>query len=110
MAIGVPRPRPLVESLDRWGLRASWIAVAVVIPFTPLAASLPPTLRFAPFAASVLLFGFPHGAIDHLVPARMANVSLARSLALVGGVYAVLGGVYTAWWFVEPISAFGFFV
>ena len=110
MAIGVPRPRPLTDALDRWGLRVSWVAIAAVIPFAPVVASLPPAVRFAPFAASVLVFGFPHGAIDHLVPARMADVSLARSLAVVGGVYAVLGGVYTAWWFVEPISAFVFFI
>ena len=110
MAIGVPRPNPLVEQLDRWGLRASWVAVAVLLPLGPIAGSLPPAVRFAPFLASVVLFGFPHGAIDHLVPARMSDASLVESLAVVAGVYAVLGGAYTVWWFLAPVSAFVFFI
>lgn len=110
MAVSVPRPAPLVEQLDRWGLRASWVALAVVIPFGPFVGELPPVVRFAPFLASVLLFGFPHGALDHLVPARMSSVPLVRSLAVVAGVYALLGAVYTVWWFAAPVSAFAFFI
>jgi Brp/Blh family beta-carotene 15,15'-monooxygenase len=110
MAVGVPRPPEYVAALRRWGIRASWVALAAVLPFVPFLSSLPPAARYAPFVASVVVFGFPHGALDHLVPDRMGGVGLGRSLALVGVVYAVLGGLYAAWWFLAPVSAFGFFI
>ncbi|MFB6243290.1 MAG: Brp/Blh family beta-carotene 15,15'-dioxygenase, partial [Halobaculum sp.] len=110
MSVGATRPPTLGAALRRWGLRASWIAVLLLLPLAPVAAGLPPTVRYAPFLASVVLFGFPHGAVDHLVPGRLGDVSLVRSLAVVGAVYAVLGGLYTAWWFLAPVSAFVFFI
>lgn len=110
MAVGVPRPAALERALRRWGIRASWLALLVVLPFAPVASQVPPAVRYAPFVASVVVFGFPHGALDHLVFDRMDRLSLPRSLALVGVAYAVLGGLYTGWWFLAPVSAFAFFI
>ncbi|WP_435063487.1 Brp/Blh family beta-carotene 15,15'-dioxygenase [Halobaculum sp. EA56] len=110
MAVGERLPADLRAALDRWGVRASWVALGATLPFGLLAPGLPPVLRYAPFLASVLLFGLPHGAVDHLVPARLAGSGLARSVAVVVAVYAVLGAGYGLWWALAPVSAFVGFV
>ena len=101
---------PLADALHRWGVRAPWVGVALAVPFGLLAPSLPPAVRYAPFLASVLLFGFPHGAVDHLVPARLANAGLGRSVGVVVVVYGVLGVGYGLWWLLAPASAFVAFI
>jgi Brp/Blh family beta-carotene 15,15'-monooxygenase len=100
----------LGDALRRWGVRAPWVGLAVAVPFGLLAPSLPPAVRYAPFLASVLVFGFPHGAVDHLVPARLANASLGRSVGVVVAVYAALGVGYGLWWLLAPASAFVAFI
>lgn len=110
MAVTDARSGRLAAALDRWGVRASWYALFLLIPLGPFVGELPALVRFAPFVASLVFFGFPHGALDHLVPARMSDTSLARSLAVVAAGYAVLGGAYTVWWFLAPVSAFVFFI
>ena len=110
MAVAERLPAPLRTALDRWGVRAAWVALAATLPFGLLAPGLPPTLRYAPFLASVLLFGLPHGAVDHLVPARLADAGLGRSVGVVVAVYAVLGVGYGLLWGVAPVSAFVAFV
>ncbi|WP_277554419.1 Brp/Blh family beta-carotene 15,15'-dioxygenase [Halobaculum limi] len=100
----------LSAALDRWGIRASWVALAVALPFGLVASSLPPALRYAPFLVSVVVFGLPHGAVDHLVPARLSAVGLVRSVGVVVAVYGVLGVGYGLWWMLAPVSAFVFFI
>ena len=100
----------LADAVHRWGVRAPWVGLALAVPFGLLAPSLPPAVRYAPFLASVLLFGFPHGAVDHLVPARLAGIDLGRSVGAVVAVYAVLGVGYGLWWLLAPASAFVAFV
>lgn len=55
------------------------------------------------FVASVVLFGLPHGAVDHVVMARLAGVSVASKRA-VGLVTLYLGVVLAviALWLVAP--------
>lgn len=73
-------------------------------------------LEYAPFAASLLLFGLPHGAADHLVPGRIAGRGIAgrgssaRSMLAVVALYLGLGGVYLALWTVAPLVCFALFV
>ncbi|WP_189319090.1 hypothetical protein [Halolamina pelagica] len=43
--------------------------------------SLPTWARYLPLALSVVLFGLPHGAVDHLVPSRLgADGGRSRSI------------------------------
>ena len=72
---------------------------------------VPEIVQYLPFAASLLLFGLPHGAIDHLVPDRLAGrpVSL-RGMLGVGLLYLVLSGLCLAAWFTVPVAAFALFV
>ncbi|MFC7135938.1 Brp/Blh family beta-carotene 15,15'-dioxygenase [Halobaculum litoreum] len=110
MAVAESLPAPLRGALDRWGVRASWVALAVAVPVASITPMLSPTLRYAPFLASVLLFGLPHGAVDHLVPDRLAGTGLARSVGVVVAVYGVLGVGYGLWWAAAPVSAFVAFI
>ncbi|PZE32883.1 beta-carotene 15,15'-monooxygenase [Curtobacterium sp. MCSS17_006] len=72
---------------------------------------VPYVVQLIPFAVSLVLFGLPHGAIDHLVPARLGGTRTAsRSIALVVVVYLLLGGATAALWWQWPLAAFAFFI
>ena len=95
----------------------AWIVVggltplAVVATGFGLSAPVPPWTRYVPLAASLLVFGLPHGAVDHLAPARAAGERpTVRWLLAVGGVYIVFGAAYTALWVVAPAASAVFFV
>lgn len=87
-------------------------AVAVLTVAVALGATIPSPLRYAPLAASVVLFGLPHGAVDHLAVARARDAdatATAASAGAVGALYLVLGLAYGAVWFVAPgVAAVGF--
>ncbi|HEX2729308.1 MAG TPA: Brp/Blh family beta-carotene 15,15'-dioxygenase, partial [Rubrobacteraceae bacterium] len=71
----------------------------------------PEYLVYAPFVASLVLLGVPHGALDHLVPARLTpRISTAASVLAVGLVYLALASSYLALWFSAPVAAFALFV
>jgi len=101
------------RSLVRATVVPSWLAVGagllagVLVPLS----SLPLELRLAPLAASVLLLGLPHGAVDHLaLPRANGRRADARSLARVGVLYLLLGGAYAVLWLVAPVVAAGLFI
>ncbi len=72
---------------------------------------VPAPLQYIPFLVSLVLLGLPHGALDHLVPARLARRHPdRRSLARVVVLYAVVGGLVTGLWFASPALAFVVFV
>ncbi|WP_439027934.1 Brp/Blh family beta-carotene 15,15'-dioxygenase [Haloarchaeobius sp. DT45] len=108
MAVAVPRPvRRTFERL----LRPEWLLLGLVaLPFA-LGLSIPAWAEYLPLVVSILVLGLPHGAVDHLVPARIdSGSSLHRSVLLVSALYMVLGGLYLLVWFVAPIPAFAFFI
>ena len=96
--------------LGRLTMTAPLAVIALVIPFGLAIGELPRTVEFAPFVVSVLLFGLPHGAVDHLVPLRLGEASLRRSLLVVTAVYLVLGGIYLAVWLISPAVALVAFI
>jgi len=68
-------------------------------------------LQLLSFAASIVLFGLPHGAVDHLTPSWARGEPVTRRwLAAVGGLYLVVGLAYASVWFVAPVAAFGLFI
>ncbi len=97
-----------------------WPAWTVVGGLTLLAAaataagasvSVPAWVRYAPLAASLLVFGLPHGAVDHLAPARAAGKRpTSRWFAGVVAVYFLLGGAYVGGWVLAPAASAAFFV
>lgn len=69
------------------------------------------TVQLLSFGASIVLFGLPHGAVDHLTPSWANRRPVGRrSLAAVGGLYLVVGLAYVSVWFVAPIVAFALFI
>jgi len=103
------------RALVRWVVVPSWLILgALVVVFAVLRAlgvTVPPAYRYVPFAVSLVVFGLPHGAVDHLVPARLRGEKPdAPSVARVMAAYAVAFFAYTAVWFVLPAFAFAFFI
>jgi Brp/Blh family beta-carotene 15,15'-monooxygenase len=90
-----------------WAACLGLIALAAGVRLAGLA--VPPAVRYAPFAASVVVLGLPHGAVDHLVPARFGRPRVRGALA-VGALYAALGGAYLAGWALAPAAAFVSFI
>lgn len=92
----------------------SWgVVLALAVPFAA-GFELPERLgwvQYAPFAASLLFFGLPHGAVDHLVPGRLTGRGAsAGSVAFVVLLYLALGGSYLALWAVAPVACFVLFI
>jgi len=66
--------------------------------------------QILPLALSVLLFGLPHGAVDHLVALGLARRRLeAAPLAIVLTLYTTIAAGVCIFWIVNPvIAAMGF--
>ncbi|WP_251329199.1 Brp/Blh family beta-carotene 15,15'-dioxygenase [Haloplanus pelagicus] len=99
------------------GSRPAWIVVgtltlgSVVTAAIGVAPTLPPLVRYLPLAVSLLAFGLPHGAVDHLAPARAAGRRpTGPSMAVVGLGYLLFGGAYAAFWVVAPAASAALFV
>ena len=83
-----------------------WVAFSVVaLPFA-LGVEVPPVVQYVPLVASALLFGMPHGAVDHLAVARLSERPLVPDAGgAVVAVYVLLGGAYAVGWFLAPVVA-----
>jgi Brp/Blh family beta-carotene 15,15'-monooxygenase len=94
----------------RWALLAALVAglgglIQVSLGLTAGLAAL------LPIAMSALLFGMPHGAIDHLVAIGLLRQRLTLSvLAAVAGAYVAIAVVYGLVWVVAPGAALVFFL
>ena len=99
------------ERLIRLTVLPGWVVLAAATLAFTAGLSLPLEYQFVPLVASVVLFGLPHGAVDHLAPTRVRGLSpTVRSLATVGVLYGVVGGLYGLLWFVTPVAAFALFI
>lgn len=87
--------------------RPAWAALAVVAAPFAVGVEVSPTLRYLPFLASLVVFGLPHGAADHLAVARLGG---RRPYFAVGAAYLVGGGAYLVAWLVAPDAAFAGFI
>nr|WP_255191258.1 Brp/Blh family beta-carotene 15,15'-dioxygenase [Natronobeatus ordinarius] len=88
-------------------------AFAIVLGLATVAVFGSPTMavQYVPLAFSVLVFGVPHGAVDHLVlPRARGEPVTRRALAAVGLLYLVVGGAYAVVWVVSPALAFALFI
>lgn len=97
-------------TLARATIRWPAIAIGLAILLSPLVGRVPETVAYLPFLLSVVLFGLPHGAVDHLVPYRLAEMGLWRSIGVVFVIYGLLGGLYALAWTVDPVVSLAGFI
>jgi Brp/Blh family beta-carotene 15,15'-monooxygenase len=98
------------DRLRRLVVAPSWLALAAVALLAAVA-TVPLRLQFLPLVASAVVLGIPHGALDHVAVARASGRPVdRRSLAVVGALYAGLGGATLAAWLVAPVAAFAVFI
>ncbi|MBA2441124.1 MAG: Brp/Blh family beta-carotene 15,15'-dioxygenase [Rubrobacter sp.] len=106
----LPEPKAR-RTLFRAFVVPSWVLVAALALSFLLGLQVSEPLQYLPFALSLVLFGLPHGAVDHLVPARLSGREASlRSVLGVALLYLVLAGLYLAVWFASPVAAFLVFV
>ena len=97
--------------LVRLTVLPGWVVVATTTLLFATGFSLPLEYQFVPLVASVVVFGLPHGAVDHLAPTRVRETpATIRSVLTVGVLYGVVGGLYAVTWFVNPVAAFVLFI
>ena len=95
--MGLQRPFALLA----YGALASAIFLALVAPGAVQVA------LFWPLLASLLIFGLPHGAVDHNVPARLGAPSVRNPL-LIG--YVALTAAGLVLWWIAPAVALAIFL
>jgi Brp/Blh family beta-carotene 15,15'-monooxygenase len=99
------------SGLIRAVLAPSWSITALVAAAFVAGISLPPRAVYVPFVASVLLFGLPHGAADHVViPRVLGQRPRLVSVLIICVGYLALAGAYLAFWFWAPAPAFAMFI
>lgn len=105
---GAADARPTVRAAVVWPSRA--VVLLLTVAFAA-GLRVPEWVQYLPFVASLVLFGLPHGAVDHLVPARLAGRAADwRSVLGVVLLYLALSGLCLALWFTAPAAAFALFV
>jgi len=104
-------------SLVRLTLLPGWLVLGAVTTLGLLRALVAPDLgiprsyQFLPLVASAVVLGLPHGAVDHLTPARArGRQATPQDMSRVGVLYAVVGGLYALLWFLAPAAAFVVFI
>lgn len=109
-----PGPNAARRTLLRGVVFPSWVALMAVALVFAAGLEIPERLgwvQYVPFAASLVFFGLPHGATDHLVPGRLTGRGVGPgSVAAVVAMYLVLGGAYLALWTVAPLLSFALFI
>ena len=94
------------ETLRPPALWLPWVPVAVCTVAFAAGLDLPARWRYLPLAASVVVLGLPHGAVDWAALPRAVTGRLdARWALVVVAVYLVAGGAYTAAWFLVPVAS-----
>lgn len=104
----------LRRAVVRVGVVPAWVvlsAVALGTAATALGgttpADVPSLVRYLPFLASLVVFGLPHGATDHLAVARLGG---PRPFTAVAALYVLGGATYLAVWLLAPAVGFVSFV
>jgi Brp/Blh family beta-carotene 15,15'-monooxygenase len=89
----------------------SWAMIGALTLLCAGGWTVPDRVSYVPLAASLLLFGLPHGAVDHLVVPRLLGLPPRPAVILaVATAYLALAGVYLALWYAAPNLAFALFI
>ena len=100
-----------INGLRRNVLFPITIAFVILVVFFATKPNLPMWAVMAPFAVSILVFGLPHGALDHLVPSRLAGRRPSvKSIASVAVIYVLVAAGVLVVWSTAPAAAFVGFI
>ena len=94
-------------------MTVGWLALCAVIVWQALSPASAERYGLVPLLVGLVLFGLPHGALDHLVPTRLGFLWARRPLGVAAFLvaYAGLAAAYLGLWLVAPRIAFvGFLV
>jgi len=95
----------------RVAFRPVWLVLGLVALVHGVGVSVPEQVRYGVLLLTVVVFGLPHGAVDHLcLPRLRGTETTLRSLGAVGLLYLLLGGAYGIVWFLSPVAGFVFFI
>jgi len=87
------------------------VVFVLLIALSLTGVTIPTWLQYLPLALSLVVFGLPPGALDHLVPARLSGKRpTVRSISAVVALYVLLGGATLALWAAAPVLAFVLFI
>ncbi|MFC7204786.1 Brp/Blh family beta-carotene 15,15'-dioxygenase [Haloferax namakaokahaiae] len=85
----------------------TWFVVAAATALWAIGGTLSTELRYVPLLLSIVVFGLPHGGLDHVTLSRGRGRDLSlRTLAVGGALYSLLAISYAIVWFVAPTAAF----
>ncbi len=103
-----PMTRRTIQRLVIWPSRL--ITVVLTLLFAT-GLTVPTWVQFIPLGASLVVFGLPHGAVDHLIVARLMGYPTGRRLiGLIVAAYLALAAGYLAIWASTPAVAFVLFI
>jgi Brp/Blh family beta-carotene 15,15'-monooxygenase len=99
------------ETLRPAVLWLPWIPVGLCTLAFAAGLDVPAEWRYLPLAASVIVLGLPHGAVDWAALPRAVTGRLdPRWILVVLAIYLVVGGAYAAAWFLLPVASAAAFV
>jgi Brp/Blh family beta-carotene 15,15'-monooxygenase len=104
-------PTAMLAAVRARLLRPVTVLLAVLAAVFATGVQVPLAVQLAPFVASLVLLGLPHGAVDQLVPDWLAGRrARPRTVAGVVLLYVVLGALVLALWVAAPALAFAAFI
>jgi len=109
---GHPRVAPAEARLVPYLVAVPWAAALAALVATFVSPHVVHTYALYPLLLGTVVLGLPHGALDHLLPARL-NLPWGHKPLAVGGylaLYVALAGAFFALWFLAPRAAFGCFL
>lgn len=109
---GHPGVAPAEARLVPYLVTVPWAAALTALIATFVSPNVVQTYALYPLLLGTVVLGLPHGALDHLVPARL-SLSWGHKPLAVGGylaLYVALAGAFFALWLSAPRAAFGCFL
>ena len=95
----------------RWFILLTGILTLIIsILISPLLSDISYGIQAIPFLISMVFLGLPHGAMDHLVPAKLSQATIKKSIESVSLFYLLMGSLYAVLWFVTPVYSLIFFI
>lgn len=107
-----PGVAPAEARLVPYLVAVPWAAALAALVATFVSPNVVQTYALYPLLLGTVVLGLPHGALDHLLPARL-NLSWRHKPLAVGGylaLYVALAAAFFALWLSAPRVAFSCFL